>query len=207
MAKEPININDIIARRKRQGDSLKDDRIYLRIPNARVVLMEALVDELGEKAQWLPEYEEVADWLSDNQGKGLMCIGNCGRGKTVITQRLLPGIIHKYYGLVLNCYTALALNDYDVDERGKTILQYKAIARNKLVCIDDVGTEPEARIFGESHLFFSELVDEAERKQKLLICSTNLDRKELLSNYDARTVDRLTALTRRVRFKGESLRH
>ena len=107
---------------------------------------------------------------------------------------------------MLNCYTARALNDYDVDERGKTILQFKSICRNKLVCIDDVGTEPEARIFGESHLFFSELVDEAERKQKLLICSTNLGRQQLLENYDARTVDRLTALTRRVKFSGDSLR-
>lgn len=186
---------------------VKDDRIHIQIPNARKVLMEALVDELGEQAQWLPEYEEIVDWMTDNHGKGLMCIGNCGRGKSLITQHLLPVIIHNHYNLVMNCYRAIDLQDYDVDERGRARLFYKTIARNKLLCIDDVGTEPaEARIFGEPHRFFSQLVDECERKQKLLVCSTNLVKEELLQHYDMRTFDRLTALTRRVWFKGKSLR-
>jgi DNA replication protein DnaC len=52
------------------------------------------------------------------------------------------------------------------------------------------------------------LVDECERKQKLLLVSTNLSKQELTDRYQLRTFDRLTAITRRVFFiEGESFRH
>jgi len=74
------------------------------------------------------------------------------------------------------------------------------------VCIDDVGTEPNQKRYGVTHNYFAELVDLCERQEKLLICSTNLSREELTERYGLRTMDRLTALTKRVFFEGESLR-
>lgn len=60
--------------------------------------------------------------------------------------------------------------------------------------------------YGEKRLSFAELVDEAEKKGKLLIISTNLSLSELQQKYGERTVDRLRAITTPVVFKGDSLR-
>ena len=205
---KPITIQEVIERRRRQGMPVAaDDRVQIQIPNAREALMEGLVYFCGEKAQWLPEYEQVADWLTDNKGKGLLCLGNCGRGKTLITQKILPMLMQRYYRKVVNCYTALDLNGYDVDERKKTHYRYDEIRQWKIIAIDDIGTEPQACIFGETHDYFSELVDYCEHKQKMLIISTNLNRQKIIDRYLERTFDRLTAITRRVVFKGSSLRN
>ena len=183
-----------------------DKRLRIAIPNAREALMEQLVMEMGERAQWLPEYEKVASWLSDNQGKGLLCWGDCGRGKSLLCQRLLPAIIHRYCRLVVNCYTALDLNAFDATESKSRRLLYDEIRQWKIISIDDMGTEPQACIFGETHDFMAELADECERKQKLLILSTNLSREQIITRYQLRTFDRLCALTTRVKFSGKSLR-
>jgi DNA replication protein len=60
--------------------------------------------------------------------------------------------------------------------------------------------------YGEKRLAFPELVDEAEKKGKLLIVTTNLSIQELKEKYGERTVDRLRAITTPILFKGESLR-
>lgn len=183
-----------------------DKRVHLQIPDAREAMMEQLVMELGDRAEWLPEYEKVAAWLSDNQGKGLLCWGDCGRGKSLLCQRILPAIIHRRERLVVNCYTALDLNAFDASESKSRRLRYDEIRQWRIISIDDMGTEPQACIFGETHDFMAELADECERKQKLLILSTNLSKEQIVDRYQLRTFDRLCALTTRVKFKGPSLR-
>lgn len=211
-----LTISDVIRRRggvRRVVGGGADERVMIRVPQSREVLMEALVDQLGGRAQWLPEYEEVADWLGDNHGQGLMCIGNCGRGKSLLTQVVLPRIINRCCRLVVNCYTAHDLNRYNRDERDRTHLVYDDIRQYKLISIDDLGTETqEAVIYGERYRFFPRLADEAERRQKLLLLSTNLTVQQLFGDdgqpgfYDLRTKDRIGALCRRVYFVGSSLR-
>lgn len=176
------------------GKPVNDNKIHTRNVPATDLIMRGLAHFCGASAQWLPEYSYVADWLANNHGKGLLCYGNCGRGKTLITQRILP-VIFQRYGYILSCFTALDLNEH-----------YKDIECCKLICIDDVGTEPEQNDFGERHWRFSELVDLCERKDKLLIVSTNMTGDELLARYGERTIDRLATLTTQVLFKGNSLR-
>lgn len=72
--------------------------------------------------------------------------------------------------------------------------------------IDDIGTEFLSVKYGEKRLSFAELVDEAEKKGKLLIVTTNLSLSELQQKYGERTLDRLRAITTPVVFKGDSLR-
>lgn len=191
------NIEAMMSQIKRlsQGRRVTDNRVHIKTPDARNVLLRGLVYFLGDDAEWLTEYEGVAEWLSDNQGRGLLCLGNCGRGKTVITQMIMPIILRHWHGLVQNNYTAL-----DLCERFEEIRQWK------IICIDDVGTEPLANKYGEKHEYLSELVDDAERKDKLLIISTNLNAKELRERYGERVADRLRKLTTQVVFKGSSLR-
>ena len=80
------------------------------------------------------------------------------------------------------------------------------VKQKHIIYIDDIGTEFLSVKYGEKRLSFAELVDEAEKKGKLLIVTTNLSLSELQQKYGERTLDRLRAITTPVVFKGDSLR-
>jgi DNA replication protein DnaC len=163
----------------------------------------------------LPEYDAVADWLSDNQGKGLMCIGDCGRGKTIITRDILPVIFKRYITIQYSDgWVGHPRYNYFLAKELKS--RWAEIERCKVICVDDVGTEPIAKVYGETHNYFSELVDLCNDRDKLLICSTNLTQAQLFggeedgvvypARCDQRTYSRLVGNTTRVYFEGEDLR-
>lgn len=193
-----VRIDDIIGN---EGDGIwssvsnDDDRVYIKTPDAKRILARGIRHFVGDNAVWLDEYDQVADWLEDNKGLGLFCAGNCGRGKSVICQKVLPVIFKYWHRKVVNTVTAVDLNK-----------RFDEISQYKLISVDDIGTETGAVVYGESHDYIQELIDLAERKQKLLIITTNLNIKEVGRKYGDRTVDRLRALTKCVIFEGESLR-
>ena len=80
------------------------------------------------------------------------------------------------------------------------------VKRNHIIYIDDIGTESYSVKYGEKRFAFPEIVDEAEKKGKLLILSTNLSLDEIAQKYGERTMDRLVSITARVKFQGASLR-
>lgn len=173
----------------------EDTRIYINIPNAKENLMEGLQYFCGKDAQWLPEYDNIVSWLEDNNERGLLCIGNCGRGKTLITQKILPVLFRHYHRKIVNTVTATNLSK-----------KFNELSELKIISIDDVGFEGIGNNYGEKHLYFAELVDLAEREDKMLIISTNLSVSEIREKYGERTIDRLRAITKPVLFTGESLR-
>ena len=81
-----------------------------------------------------------------------------------------------------------------------------AVKTKHIIYIDDVGTENLSVKFGEKRLAFCEIVDEAEKRGKLLIITTNLSLDEISQKYGERTMDRLVSITTRVKFIGKSLR-
>lgn len=81
-----------------------------------------------------------------------------------------------------------------------------AVKQKHIIYIDDIGTESLSVKYGEKRMTFPELVDEAEKKGKLLIITTNLSLSEIKEKYGERTLDRLRAITTPIVFKGESLR-
>lgn len=172
-----------------------DDRVYIKTPDAKSILARGIRHFCGDKAVWLPEYDHVANWLSDNKGLGLLCAGDCGRGKSVICQKVLPVIFQYWHKKIVNTCTAIEFNTL-----------FDEFKNYKILSIDDIGTEPIANIYGEKRMFFQEIVDLAERKQKLLIISTNFNEQDLREKYGERTMDRLRALTRPIVFQGKSLR-
>jgi len=188
-------LKEIIDSQRISGFRADDTRVHIETADARRVLMRGLVHFCGDSTQWLPEYESVAEWMADNKSRGILCYGNCGRGKSLITQRILPIVFRHWHGLIVNTLTATELS-----------ARYEEISRYKIISVDDVGTEDIANQFGEKHDFFRELVDLCERKQKLLIASTNLGLKEIADRYGERTIDRLRSITTTVLFKGQSLR-
>lgn len=192
---EQINFQVAVDRLKQTGFNPLPDRVRIMIPNAKEQLINGLRYFEGDNAKWLPEYEEIVKWLSDNEYRGLLCYGNCGRGKSLICLKILPLLINHYCRKIVSCYDSQQMNA-DID----------GVKANHLIYIDDVGIENVSIKYGEKRLAFSEIVDEAEKKGKLLIVTTNLSLDELAQKYGERTMDRLVAITKRVKFIGSSLR-
>ena len=48
------------------------------------------VDRTYDEYHHLPEYDEVIDWMTNTGDKGLMLMGDCGRGKSIILNGVLP---------------------------------------------------------------------------------------------------------------------
>lgn len=163
---------------------------------------------MGDKARWLPAYDDVVKWLADNQSRGLICVGSCGLGKSLISMKVLPVLFKKHFGLDTKVVTATEMNQH-IDE----LLKY--CGQNRVIVIDDLGTEaPETVTFGNRRRPFCELADKAERTGTLLIITTNIrttkhatiKHPSIEERYGVPTLDRLRAITKVIVFRGESLR-
>jgi len=193
-----------IAERLNDGTGVQlPSTVSIKIPNAEERLRGGLdyfvnVFSRGAvtRATWNEaNYRPIVDWMTDNQGRGLLMIGNCGLGKSLIGKYILPYLIRDSCRKVVNIFSAQELNN-----KPDEILSYH------IVYIDDIGTENISNIYGNKRIPFMELCDAAEQKGKLLICSTNLTLDELADKYGERTIDRLRATTKVVPFVGQSLR-
>ncbi len=190
-----INFQKALDKLRDIGFSPVPNLVKISISEARNVLWQGIRYFTGEEAQWLPEYEGIANWLSDNEGRGLLCFGNCGRGKTLICGKILPIILNHYCRLIVTCYDSQQMN-----------AELDIVKKKHIIYIDDIGTENLSVKYGEKRLAFAELADEAEKKGKLLILTTNLSIDEIREKYGERTLDRLKAITKTVHFSGTSLR-
>ena len=190
-----VNFESTIENLRETGFSPMPDLVYISVQESKKALWEGLKYFTKEKAVWLKEYDEIVKWLADNKGRGLLCMGNCGRGKSLISGKIIPILLNHYCRKIVSCYDAQQMNA-DIDK----------VKASHIIYIDDIGTESISVKYGERRLAFAELVDEAEKKGKLLIVSTNLSINDLCEKYGERTVDRLRAITTPVAFEGESLR-
>lgn len=177
------------------GRIAEAERVQIAVTNAADIIMRGLRHFIGDGAQWLPEYDKVASWLTDNHGRGLLCMGNVGRGKSVLCGRVLPCIIHYWGCRIVTYYTAREL-----------AANYDEAARRRLLCIDDIGVETAAMVYGTRIEAVPAIIDEAERRGALLLLTTNMNMDELVAKYGERTVDRLRGLCEIVIFRGGSLR-
>ena len=172
-------------------------KVSIHIDNAKLLLRNGLKYYCGEGAVWQPEYEEVAEWLTDNKGRGLWLCGECGRGKTLIGAKILPVLFNFYHfpRKIISLYNAKDLNS-----------KFDDIVKKHIIYIDDVGKESVDVNYGNRNLRFPDIVDEAEKKGKLLMFTTNLSQEKMVEKYGERTVDRLRAITKKIVFRGKSLR-
>ena len=193
---------------RRFGYDPYPERLHIAIPDAREQLMAGLQYYLGNEAQWLPCYDKVVEWLTDNKGRGLLCVGTCGLGKTLICQNILPMLIYRNTKKVPDTCTAIEMNG-----------RIDALLNSKCVIVDDIGIEPvETNTYGNRRVPFNELCDQAERRGSLLILTTNLRTTKKVDpdtglaipsieeRYGQRTLDRLRAITKVIKFEGPSLR-
>lgn len=175
--------------------NLYPQRLHICLPNAKEILDAGFKHFVGGSYKWQPEYDEVADWLTDNKGLGLCCMGNCGRGKTTICLQILPCIMQHYFQRIFTISLAREMNRH-----------YNDVMQAWFLIIDDIGREEPYQEYGNHFNVFPDFVDDCERKGKFLITNTNCTREQLAEKYGERTLSRLKATTRLVVFAGEDLR-
>lgn len=180
------------------GMSLPSSLVTIGIPDARSVLQECFsyfLSAQGKTFVWQSEYEEVAEWLTGNEGRGLFLYGDCGRGKSFLARYVLPAIILNYMQKVVSVYDVQQMNR-NLDE----------VLTKHIISLDDIGTEEVSMQYGNRRFAFAEVMDAAEKYGKLVIISTNLCRDEIVRRYGERVFERIISMTRRIEFKGKSLR-
>ena len=183
------------------------DPYNIRTADARKRIQDGLQYFLGDKAQWLPGYDKIVDWLSDNKGRGLLVVGTTGLGKSLVCQKVLPVILGNG-GRPIPSVNATELHD-----------RVEELKKERIVIIDDLGKEPRKH-YGDIDNSFFELCNNAERTGSLLIINTNLSTTpkpdgwtqpwpypdSIQSRYGAEVLDRLKVITRMVLLEGPSLR-
>lgn len=193
-----FSFNELIELMLKHRMNFPENRVFIEIKDAKNVLKETLkafLEHEGKKSYWLKEYDEVANWLSDNEGKGLFMFGNCGRGKTLLGRYVIPAILLMHEQKIVNCYNAQEMNT-KIDE----------VLKKKIISIDDIGTEEILVQYGNKRLAFLEVIDAVEKEGKLIILTSNLNHEQIIEKYGERTMDRIIATTKRVVFTGKSLR-
>ena len=169
-------------------------RIYISIPESEKWLKNAYSHFIGDSFKWTPEYDEIAGWLSDNEGRGLFLYGTYGRGKTVFIRDIFP-LLAERHGKVASYYTMTSIGD-NLDD----------VLKKKIVCLDDVGMESKIMTYGNERHAFPELMDRAEQNGNLVLVSTNLSARGIIDRYGERTLERIKSCCKRVMFTGQSFR-
>lgn len=174
----------------------KEKKEPKRIANAwgRELIDEGMKYYVGNYS-WLPCYDEIVNWLADNNGRGLLCLGDFGLGKTVICTQIITAMFDEWK------WDYISVSAYELSRK------VDEIKKHDIIIIDDIGVEGEAVIYGEHRHILNEIVDFAERESALLIVTSNLSGEEMKGKYGIRTVDRLRKITKGVYFKGASLRN
>lgn len=177
---------------------------HIHIANARKRMEDGLRYFLGDKpVQWLKGYNRVVEWLSDNDSRGLLCVGTPGLGKSLICRRVLPVL------LANGQQTAVIANASELHDRLDELKQAR------ILIIDDLGKEPRKH-YGDTDQSFFELCDNAERTGTLLIITTNLSTTpvsdprypdSIQHRYGDEVLSRLRAITHTAVFYGEDLRN
>lgn len=180
--------------------------------NPRDELQAGMDYYLNEKAKWLPGYDRVAEWIADNKSRGLLCVGTCGLGKTLICQKVLPMLLKRHFNLEVMSVTALEMCSR-IDE----LLKYCQPGR--IIVIDGLGAEPDVWLtYGTRRHPFSELVYIAEQRNTLLVITTNLSTTpvnqkfhdlypmSIKERYGIPTLSLLRATTRVAIFEGQDMR-
>lgn len=194
-----MNYDEILNQLKTEGNPTPSSRLRFSIPNAREELekaMSAVLSRMGEKLVWLPEYDKVAEWLTNNNGKGLMLYGNCGRGKSLLVRYAIPMLFRGFCQRIVTVVDC-GSQQGNIDE----------ILRQKLISLDDIGVEVDRVDYGTRRNIVVEAINKAQDNPDImLIMSTNLSGDALRDKYGDRIYDRVKYLCHRVAFNGQSLR-
>lgn len=200
-----INFESAVERFRLNGDDLSPRTYRFSIPDAKLNLWRGLQYFCNkDNPTWMPEYDKVVEYLTDNKGKGLFLFGKCGTGKTVITKKILPVLMNQFCKLD-GCNIVPSI--YDAVQMHERLVEIKS---KMFVVIDDVGTESSTyNSYGNVTCPLAEILDNAEKQGKFVVMSSNMnlgDDKAFIKRYGQRTYDRLKSVFCCIAFNGESQR-
>ncbi len=167
------------------------------------------VDRTVRRFEFLPEYEAVADWMADTQGRGLLLYGDCGRGKSTIITGVVPVLLFQATGAVVRAVHSEQLTQPCAASwpgMGAAARNIDYLCATRFPIIDEAGIEPEINDYGARYEGFCRVLNAAEQRVSPVFVSTNLTPEQLAVRYDRRTVDRLVRLTKAIEFRGRSYR-
>ena len=167
------------------------------------------VDNTFDIYEHLPEYDEIIEWMSNTNDKGLMLMGDCGRGKSVILNYVIPVLFRIKDRIVMSVHAQDMSKQIPINPRAtihihRSYMDY--LLDTAYPIIDELGIEPMINDYGEKFEGFNLVLNAAERYHRPIFISTNLTVEQIYERYGDRTMDRLTHLCRTVHFKGDSLR-
>ncbi len=167
------------------------------LPQCREIIKKAIIscDKTVVDFEFLPEYEQISQWMTNTMGKGLFLMGDVGRGKTNIMFYSIPLIFFHFNRKIVN-------RVYAKDLRG----ELSKLKKKKFIAVDDMGRETVSNDFGVKSEPINSLFSMAENESKILFVSTNLSVEQILERYGIRTFDRIKRLCKIVKFQGDSLR-
>ena len=139
-----------ISEARKNDDDYASIPFRFGIPNAKEALIAGLEEVMHHKVEWLADYDQIVNWLTDNQGKGLLLIGPPGVGKSEICMKVIPLIFRMALHKVFSRYQATELCNEAT---------YRSSLRQRFIAIDDFGIEGTFYDYGNSHIVFSEIVD------------------------------------------------
>ena len=167
------------------------------------------VDHTFDTYQHLPEYDEIIDWMTNTDDKGLMLMGDCGRGKSVILNYVLPVLFRIKNRVLLPVHAqdmGKIMPPPATAQAAVTRTYLDHLLSSGFPLIDELGVEPMMNDYGEKSEGFNQVLNAAERYHRPVFISTNLSPEQIYERYGDRTMDRLTHLCRTIHFAGESLR-
>ena len=153
-----VDFDSTINRMNDFGFKPNPDLVYIRIPNAEEEIKRGLKYFIGDNAAWIDKYNEIVEWCEDNHGRGLLVMGNCGTGKTLICGKILPILINHYLRRVVYIADAKRLNK-DID----------IVLTQHQIYIDDIGIEDMSVNYGEKRLPLLKLWMKLKKKVSYLL--------------------------------------
>lgn len=173
----------------------KTNVFNIKLENAKNVIIYFWNNLIDEKIEWIEEYDKIAEWLTDNKGKGLFLYGANGRGKSMMARIVLPAIIEYFFRKKFVVYTYVNVNE-----------KLNEILTKRFIVIDDIGKEDILNNFGTKRVSFAEIMDNCEVKGNMAIITSNLDGTQIIEKYDNAVLDRIKSCCFRIPFKGVSFR-
>jgi DNA replication protein DnaC len=192
------DFSGIFEQMKMHGMKVQTPKVLIQVHDAKTVLRNALTYFLGLEGKqliWLHQYDAVAEWLENNEGRGLFLYGTSGLGKTFLTRYVISAILLKYCNKVVS--------SYDMVEANK---DPEKVLQKHIIALDDIGTEEISVKYGEKRSVVPEILDSVEKYGKLILLTSNLGAEQLVQKYGTRTMDRIIGTTKRIEFTGRSFR-
>ncbi|SUE34832.1 ATP-binding protein [Rikenella microfusus] len=177
----------------------------VRFPGGKELITQVgrkFLSQQNREFQWLPEYDKIAAWLTNNEGKGLLLSGAPGRGKTLITQCVIPFIIKSWAQYTNRPWGIISFHAGDFEQEDV----YRLNNPKLLYGFDDLGVEQLVDNRNRPLRLFDQIVERAVEHGLLLVVTTNLSKSQLAERYSSATLDRLYSVTRLIACPGESLR-